>query len=302
MSEVRDYTWSPEVETDLVLESLRSAVFGDIPAYVLTAEGRRAKATDIGKIKDELARALTEADGYNMIGYSVVFNQWTNITDQRGNYLEQVAPGATAKTIKERGDRIIVQFDHGHHPLVGSIPVASPRAVWEDGNGLFGWDRLHQSWLFEPVREAIKSGAIRGQSFRFSIPDGGETVVPARGKSLERRTLTEVSILERGPVVWPAYAGTEVAVRALVRAMPKDLRAAAASAYVTDNGAYIAGDDSSGILDGEGTEEPAAHEGTGDAAAEMCEPALGVTRRELQRMALPIIVGDPNVQASGDAA
>lgn len=291
MIEERDFTWTAEFEPDIVLDNVRSAVFGDIPACVLTSEGRRAKGSDIGKIKDELARTLEEPDGYNMVGYSVVFNQWTRINDQEGEYLERVLPGATAKSIRERGDRIIVQFDHGAHPLVGSIPVAAPRAVWEDENGLFGWDRLHRSWLFEPVREAIQSRAIKGQSFRFSVSDSGQTWSKPGRDGLRRRDLTELTIYERGPVVWPAYSGTEVAVRALVRAMPDDLRRA-----VTDSA--IERD----IVRADSTGDSAAQVGTDEPAAVGNGPALRVTRKDVQRMALPILFGDPNEQASGDAA
>ena len=290
MIEERDFTWTPEVEPDLVLDNVRAAVFGDIPACVMTAEGRRAKGSDIGKLKDELARALADSDGSNMVGYSVVFGQWTRINDQDGEYMERVNPGATAKSIKERGDRIIVQFDHGSHPLVGSIPVASPRAVWEDDHGLFGWDRLHQSWLFEPVREAIQSRAIKGQSFRFSVPDGGDAWTKPGRDGLRRRELNAITIFERGPVVWPAYAGTEVAVRALVRAMPADLRRA-----VTESVA------SRDIVDAEGTDDSTAQESIEDSAADRNEPAPRVTRRELQRMALPVLVGVTNVHASHGA-
>ena len=91
--EERDYTWSPEVELDLVMDNVRAAVFGDIPAFVTHADGRRAsKGSDIGKIQKELAGAIEESDGYNMVGYSMVFNQWTRINDQDGEYWERVLP------------------------------------------------------------------------------------------------------------------------------------------------------------------------------------------------------------------
>ena len=136
--EERDYTWSPEVELDLVMDNVRAAVFGDIPAFVTHADGRRAsKGSDIGKIQKELAGAIEESDGYNMVGYSMVFNQWTRINDQDGEYWERVLPGAPAKSIRERGDRIIVQFDHGHHPrcdpgsVVPVLGAAGRRRVGE---------------------------------------------------------------------------------------------------------------------------------------------------------------------------
>lgn len=295
MIEERDYVWTQEVEPELVLDGVRAAVFGDIPAWVTHADGRRAsKGSDINKIQKELRDALENSDGNNMVGYSVVFNQWARINDQDGEYWERVLPGATAKSIKERGDRIIVQFDHGHHPLIGSIPIASPRAVWEDDHGLFGWDRLHQSWLFEPVREAIASRAIRGQSFRFSIPEGGAAWTKAGRDGLRRRELNETTILERGAVVWPAYVGTEVAVRALVRAMPETLRAAVLGDADEDN--------ARDTMTADSTDELAAHVGTDDSAADRNGPTPRVTRHELRRMASGALVGVTHVEASGDAA
>jgi HK97 family phage prohead protease len=296
MSDVieRDFDWAAAVEPDLVLDNLRAAVFGDIPSYVLTSDNRRAKAGDLGKIKDELAKAMTDGDGRNMVGYSVVFNQWAKIRDREGEYMERIAAGATAKSIKERGDRIVVQFDHGTHPLIGSLPVAAPRALWEDDHGLFGWDRMHQSWLFEPVREAIASGAIKGQSFRFTIPDGGETWEKPRAGGLARRTITQTAIAERGAVVWPAYEGTDVAVRSLLRAMPQDLR----RAVLLDadrNSVHTPA-----MIPDEGTDEPAAHVGTDEPAAARFEPAQGVTRQEMRLRALSLL-GDTHDADRGAA-
>ncbi len=49
-------------------------------------------------------------------------------------------------------------------------------------------------------------------SFKFTIPKGGVTVSQG-DDNLEVRTLTEVTLHELGPVVWPAYADTSVGVR-----------------------------------------------------------------------------------------
>lgn len=310
MIEERDFTWTPEVEPDLVLDNVRDAIYGHIPAYVVTAEGKRAKAPDIGKIKDELARALSDSDGFNMIGYSVVFNQWARISDQDGNYLERVAPGAAARSIKDRGDRILVMYDHGKNGMIGQQPVAAPRAVWEDPHGMFAWDRIHQAPVLELLRENIRTGAIRGQSFRFSVMDGGQTWEPAKRDGLRRRTLTSLDIIERGPVTFPAYPGTEVALRSeaglaadvghILAATPIEIRRAMRLVLAEMDDDEV--DNERAIIVSEGTGESAAHEGTDDLAAERQGQVPGITRRDLQRMALPIVVEIPNVQASGDAA
>ena len=309
MIEVRDFAFAPEVEHEVVLDNVRAAVFGDIPAYVLNEDGKRARGSDLGKIKDQLAAALRDSDGYNMTGYSVVFNQWTTIHgESEGPFLERVAPGAAARAIKDRGDRIVVMYDHGRSPIYGNMPVASPRAIWEDERGLFAWDRINKAPIFEPLRENIRNQAIWGQSFRFSVMPGGETWEPAKRDGMRRRTLTSLDIMERGPVTWPAYSGTEVAVRSslndevssLVRAMPAEvLRALRESLAALDDDERHR---NVAIVAVEGTEDRAAQEGTCELAAVSGEQAPRVTRKDVQRWALPILIGDPNEQASGDAA
>lgn len=308
MIEERDFALASATEPDVVLENVREAIFGNIPAYVLNEDGKRAKGSDVGKVKDQLADALRDPDGYNMTGYSIVFNQWATIQGEReGPFLERVAPGAAARAIKDRGDRIVVMYDHGRSPIYGNMPVAAPRAIWEDERGVFAWDRINQAPIFEPLRENIRNQAIWGQSFRFLVMPGGESWEPSKRDGMKRRTLTSLDVLERGPVTWPAYAGTEVAVRAssltsevgsLVRALPSEvLRALRESLSSIDDDEP--GSEPAMIID-RSTEDPAVLSDTGDLAADRDEQAPRVTRRELQRMALPILVGVTH-DASRDA-
>jgi len=310
--EQRDYAWDRDAAPDdAILDTVREAVFGDIPAYVLNDEGKRAKGSDVGKIKDQLADALRNTDGYNMTGYSVVFNQWTNIRDQDGVYVERVAPGAVARAIKDRGDRIPVMYDHGRSTMYGNLPIAAPRAVWEDSHGLFAWDRVHQAPVFDAIRENIRTGSIWGQSFRFTVMPGGDSWESAKGSGLRRRTLTSLDLVERGPVTFPAYHGTDVAVRSsvvvaevesFVRALPLELRVALRESIVLLDGGATVERQPGAMIQDEGTDERAALSGTGDLAAAMDEQTPRVTRRDLQRLALPVLIGDPDVQSTGSAA
>ena len=68
-------------------------------------------------------------------------------------------------------------WDHGQHPLIGSIPIGSVESIREDSHPTLAPEggahivaRLHDNWLIEPVRDAIKSGSVDGMSFRFSRP------------------------------------------------------------------------------------------------------------------------------------
>ena len=178
-------------------------------------------------------------DGLTLDGYAAVFNRETIIDSWEGRFKEKIAPGAMKKSFRENPPR--VQFDHGHHPLIGSIPIGSVEDVREEVDPTFAPEggahviaRMHDNWLTQPVRDAIASGSIDGMSFRFSvvreewhdasgkkIADEQELRDMLRRTWMEEvpdeellvRTLKELRVPELGPVVWPAYAETSVGVR-----------------------------------------------------------------------------------------
>jgi len=154
-------------------------------------------------------RAEPSDDGLTLEGYAAVFNSVTRISGWEGEFSEQVAPGAFSKTLSERAP--VLQFDHGHHPLVGSIPIGAIETLREDDKGLFVRARLHDNWLTEPVRDAIRSGAITGMSFRFAVVKDTVTT----GDDGPMRTINELKLFELGPVVFPAYEATSVGVRSI---------------------------------------------------------------------------------------
>lgn len=180
-------------------------------------------------------------DGLTLDGYAAVFNRDTIIDSWEGRFKERIAPGAMKKSFRENPPR--VQFDHGRHTLIGSIPIASlekgyPReevdpALAPEG-GAHVVARMHDNWLIQPVRDAIASGTVDGMSFRFSvvreqwhdhtgkrITDEEELRALLRRTWMEevpdeellQRTLQELRVPELGPVVWPAYTDTSVGVR-----------------------------------------------------------------------------------------
>jgi HK97 family phage prohead protease len=155
-------------------------------------------------------RAMPSEDGLTLQGYAAVFNEWTNIDSWEGTFRERIAPGAFKRTLGQRMP--VLQFDHGSHPLIGSIPLGRITSITEDDHGLKVKARLSDNWLVEPVRDAIRDGAINGMSFRFSVPANGDKVVRGKDGVLER-TINEIALYEVGPVVFPAYEQTSVGVR-----------------------------------------------------------------------------------------
>ena len=177
----------------------------------------------------EVVRATEEeaGDGLTLEGYAAVFGQASRIDSWEGTFDESIRKGAFRKSIRERTP--VLQFDHGRHPLVGSIPIGRIQDLREDDQGLFVSARLSDNWLIEPVRQAIAEESIDGMSFRFTVireewrDVDGKVVKPeelmhllwdAGDRGPLQRELIELKCAELGPVVFPAYEGTSVGVRA----------------------------------------------------------------------------------------
>lgn len=182
-------------------------------AEQIKAERGSDMTATITRSTDNIVRQLDftveqNADGLTLDGYGAVFDQWTVIEDSYGEYREQIAPGAFRRTLGMRMP--ILQFDHGSHPLIGSIPLGRITSINEDAHGLKVKARLSDNWLVQPVRDAIRDGGITGMSFRFRIINEDWD----RGMDgMEERTIREVELYEVGPVVFPAYEQTSVGVR-----------------------------------------------------------------------------------------
>jgi phage head maturation protease len=180
-------------------------------------------------------------DGYTLDGWGSVFNRLTVIDSWEGRFREQFAPKSMARSFRETPPKI--QFDHGRHASLGSVPIASlspgypreevhPEFAPEGGAHIVGRFLRHPA--VDLVREAIAAGTIDGMSHRFGVVR--ESWAYADGKpirderalmsEMERavyenlpeeelpvRTVKEARILEMGPVVWPAYTQTSVGVR-----------------------------------------------------------------------------------------
>lgn len=173
------------------------------------------------------AEDAPSGDGLTLEGYAAVFDQRTEIDSWEGSFVETIRKGAFRKTI--RSQTPVMQFDHGRHPVIGSIPIGRIETLSEDDQGLYVRGRLTDNWLIAPVRDAIRDENVTGMSFRFDVVR--EEWRDNKGKLLKageldqllwnpeergplERTLIELRVPELGPVVFPAYAGTSVSVRA----------------------------------------------------------------------------------------
>lgn len=216
---------------------------------MIEMESARSTETRTDLYRDvpfEVRSAEESGDGLTLTGYAAVFNRSTMIDNWEGRFEERIRPGAFKRSINAKMP--VLQFEHGRHPLLGSMPLGQITKLREDEHGLYVEARLADNWLIQPVRDAIASGAIDGMSFRFqvvrdSVNEAGEIPV---------RTLEEVKLLELGPVVFPAYEATSVGVRSAdlspLFSLPQDDRQAIARALVLGTQPEPASDGTSGRL------------------------------------------------------
>jgi HK97 family phage prohead protease len=114
----------------------------------------------------------------------------------------------------------VLQFDHGKDPRIGGVPIGSIDDLSEDTQGLHVRATLYDHPDVERVRQAIAGRSIKGMSFRFGVPDGGDRWSSRGG--VDQREIRDADVHELGPVVFPAYDSTSVSVRSLLAQLDPD--------------------------------------------------------------------------------
>lgn len=180
----------------------------------------KIRAATVGyQVRSFEFESRSAGDGRTLEGYAAVFGSPTRIADRGGDFDEVIRSGAFAKSLERR--KPVLQFDHGRDPRVGSVPIGSIQDLTEDGHGLYVRARLFDNPVVEPVRQAIAEQAIRGMSFRFRVPDGGDTWTSRQG-DVDLREIHDADTAELGPVVFPAYDATSVSVRSMLAQLDPD--------------------------------------------------------------------------------
>jgi HK97 family phage prohead protease len=166
-------------------------------------------------------RIRSGGDGRTVEAYAAIFDDIAEVVDQDGHYLERNSPTAFNKTIAERGGRFPVIYHHGmtiagSPSERGSVPIGVSTEVKADKRGVLTVSRYSKTELADEVLEAIRSGAVTGQSYggRFlksdpmRAPRGGHRA--ALDGSLRTVTRLEVAMREFGPTPFPAFTGAAI--------------------------------------------------------------------------------------------
>lgn len=152
-------------------------------------------------ILPEYEARATEEDGIIRIaGYGAVFNRKYEVH----GIMERVAPGAFAKTLQDQPD-IRGMFNHDPSFLLGRTKSGT-MDVREDKKGLAYEIRADkEDPQAQSVSRKIARGDVDGSSMAFFVHK--EEWEDRNGKPT-LRTLTEIELIETGPVTMPASPST----------------------------------------------------------------------------------------------
>lgn len=155
-----------------------------------------------------------------LYGHFSIFNTWTEINSTyEGRFLERVAPGTFAKTMKESRAQIKVLYDHGADPQLGNKPLGPLTDLREDEEGgYYEVPLIDTSYNRDFVIPALNAGLL-GASFRFQVVRDEWNDKAERSEfnpnGLPERTIREVRLFELGPVTFGAYPEATAKVRSL---------------------------------------------------------------------------------------
>jgi len=209
-----------------------------------------------------------EGDGPpELVGYAAVFNQEQQIDDWFSSWLEEVAPGAFKKTLREGDIRAL--FNHDPNIVLGRNK-AGTLELREDEHGLHTVIRPPDNEWGRPVIDAIRRGDVSGMSITFQVIKQQMEYPPKGTEGKAKRTIKEARLMDVSPVTFPAFPQTEISARSKEGrdgALPlqdDELLRAGALARRAQMGLVLSAEDRSAIAEAVSILESVARESGGD--------------------------------------
>ncbi|MBS1372065.1 MAG: HK97 family phage prohead protease [Lentisphaeria bacterium] len=176
-----------------------------------------------------------------LAGYAAVFPDGTDGSCYRyGSVTETIAPGAFARALRDKQD-VRALFNHDSGNLLGRLSSGTLR-LQEDQTGLRYEIDLPDTTQGRDVRTLVERGDLSGSSFAFRVKT--ETWrKDDTNPNCYLREIGDVDLIEVGPVTFPAYAGTQAAMRSEdIEALEAEAEAATGSEAQGGTGAGSDGD------------------------------------------------------------
>jgi HK97 family phage prohead protease len=202
---------------------IKAVNVGELPPA--TRKATTVMETRAHFVDDMEIRAV--GDKMTFKGYAAVFNS----DSEPLPFIEQIKPGAFARTLKSRNN-IRMYVNHNDSQLLASTRSGTLR-LQEDSKGLLAEADLPMTTDGRNMSILLEQRIVDSMSFGFSVPRGGDTWSPDGS----RRTLTEVRLHEVSVVTGqPAYAATSASVRKLAARVAVDEVTLAAALVTLESG------------------------------------------------------------------
>lgn len=145
------------------------------------------------------------------------FDTWYEIDSfWEGRFLERTQRGAFKRTIKNSGGNIKVLFNHGFDFNIGDKVLGVPEVLEEREESPHLEAGLLDTSYNRDIEPGLRAGAY-GSSFMFEVLGEKWNREPGRSDDnpdgLPERTITEVRLMEAGPVTWPANPDATASLR-----------------------------------------------------------------------------------------
>lgn len=150
-------------------------------------------------------RATKDGDDSGIAGTGIVIGQRTDL----GGFTESIAPGAVDDALKSSDIRGL--FNHDPNFVLGRVKSGTMAVELRDGAVAYAIPKMPKARA--DVVEAIERGDVSGGSFSFITE---EDTWERNADGTEHRTIVKIrEIWDMGPVTFPAYPQTDVALRSL---------------------------------------------------------------------------------------
>lgn len=150
-----------------------------------------------------------------IVGVASVFYDGTPRTEYQlwSDVYERVASTAFDRALRE--DDVRALFNHDSNELLGRFRAgnadASTLRLWKEADGLHYSIEPSDGPVYAKVRDMLERGDLDGSSFQFFVRS--EEITRDTERGLIIRTITDVELLDVGPVTFPAYSATSSGVR-----------------------------------------------------------------------------------------
>ncbi len=151
--------------------------------------------------------------GRKLEGYAATFASTADL----GAFRERISLGAFRDALRTD---ILALLDHDAGKVLGRTRTGTLE-LREDDKGLAFSLQLPDTAAGRDVMALAERGDLGGMSFGFTVPEGGEEW-DGDIRTLRSIGLKEISVVS----AWPAYEGTEVALRASIKGVSERARRA----------------------------------------------------------------------------